>query len=452
VNLSSAIEHALDGNAILFLGAGFSTGAHNLRDKPLMTSGQLASHLAKIVDIEEDAFLEDAAEEYINRFGKDRLIQELFNEFSVRDVSNAHEIIAQVPWKTLYTTNYDNVSEMSYTRVGRKLLPLTLSDNIKKVARGDFTHCVHINGFIQRLNVETLENEFKLTDLSYITSSLSNSPWMTKFRDDIQSARAVFFVGYSLQSDLDIRRSTIAKRAHDGVTLQTGAFDFDVNQFASLSDLVQVDTAVCDGFLIHGSEHAQQLKRIGARSVGAVVSAVPHFDPVELSFDRTDHVRASGGRMGQYGDSSRVMYAVHQLLHIFESHACGDAVSENVDRTTVQGELEAGNHDERMAGERFAKSDVLIHAIFVENFRMVAHGCETHAGRFEGLNEPLQRFLTIGKHAVDVEHTLQKHLSCDLEHLFNFDRNVAIPQFLLSIHQSPHPDESQIEDGDRRQC
>lgn len=206
MELSQAIEHALDGNAILFLGAGFSVGAQNLRDKPIMTGGQLASYLARIAGIEEDALLEDAAEEYMARFGKDRLIKELFNEFSARDVTKSHEIIAQVPWKALYTTNYDNVSEVAYTRVGKKLVSLTLDDNMKKTPRGDFTHCVHINGYIQKLNRETLENEFKLTDLSYITASLADSPWMTKFRDDIRSSRAVFFVGYSLQSDLDIRR------------------------------------------------------------------------------------------------------------------------------------------------------------------------------------------------------------------------------------------------------
>ena len=46
----------------------------------------------------------------------------------------------------------------------------------------------------------------ELTDLSYVSSSLVESPWMTKFRDDITMARAVFFVGYSLKSDLDIKR------------------------------------------------------------------------------------------------------------------------------------------------------------------------------------------------------------------------------------------------------
>ena len=46
----------------------------------------------------------------------------------------------------------------------------------------------------------------ELTDLSYVSSSLVESPWMTKFRDDITMARAVFFVVYSLKSDLDIKR------------------------------------------------------------------------------------------------------------------------------------------------------------------------------------------------------------------------------------------------------
>ena len=123
MDLSLAIEHAIDGNAILFLGSGSSIGALNLRNEPFMTGSQFAKHLAKLADIEEDALLEDAAEEYVNKFGEEKLIQELQFEFTAKEITKGHEILAQVPWKAIFTTNYDNVFEMAYTRVGKKLQP-----------------------------------------------------------------------------------------------------------------------------------------------------------------------------------------------------------------------------------------------------------------------------------------------------------------------------------------
>ena len=65
--------------------------------------------------------------------------------------------------------------------------------------------CIHLNGYIDRLNRDTLWSEFKLTEASYVSTSLIDSPWLVLFREDLRLARAVFFLGYSL-ADLDIKR------------------------------------------------------------------------------------------------------------------------------------------------------------------------------------------------------------------------------------------------------
>jgi hypothetical protein len=63
-----------------------------------------------------------------------------------------------------------------------------------------------INGYVERLTRDNIWSEIKLTDSSYLTAALTDSPWMVLFRQDLQLARAVFFVGYSLASDIDIKR------------------------------------------------------------------------------------------------------------------------------------------------------------------------------------------------------------------------------------------------------
>ena len=51
----------------------------------------------------------------------------------------------------------------------------------------------------------TAGDEIRLTDSSYVTGSIADSPWCAAFRQDLAIAKAVFWVGYSI-ADLDIAR------------------------------------------------------------------------------------------------------------------------------------------------------------------------------------------------------------------------------------------------------
>ena len=207
MDLEAALELALDGHAVLFVGAGFSRGATNRLGQPLKSAPELANHLASQTGLEAGTSLDDAAEEFINERGEESLVQELKTEFTVNEITAAHDNIAMVPWRRIYTTNYDNVIETAYLGLNRTLKPVTLSAEAR-LRRGDKdseTLCVHLNGFVDFLTRDNIGSELKLTDTSYLTASISGSPWSTMFRQDLSLAHAVFFVGYSL-ADLDIRR------------------------------------------------------------------------------------------------------------------------------------------------------------------------------------------------------------------------------------------------------
>jgi hypothetical protein len=204
MNLETALEHAIDGNAILFTGSAFSEGAINLRNARFKRGRQLASYLSKKCKLPEGTHLEDAAEEYLAKFGEDALIEELQQEYTVKEVGNAQLQIAKIPWKRIYTTNYDNIMEVSFNKTSKRLTPVTMSDDIRSIPKND-PLCIHFNGFIDRLTRETLESEIKLTESSYLTADIVASQWAVLFRQDINTARSIFFVGYSLY-DLDIKR------------------------------------------------------------------------------------------------------------------------------------------------------------------------------------------------------------------------------------------------------
>lgn len=204
MDLDRALEHALDGRALLFTGAGFSRGAVNLRGGSFKSAAQFANYLGTQVGLPEGTPLDDASEEFAQKLGGERLLKEIQTEFTARQISKSHEQIPSVRWRKIYTTNYDNVIEQAYLKAGRNLTSVTMGDDIRAISK-DPTLCIHLNGYVGRLTLETIWSEAKVTDTSYLTASLAASEWATLFREDVEIASAVFFIGYSL-SDLDLRR------------------------------------------------------------------------------------------------------------------------------------------------------------------------------------------------------------------------------------------------------
>ena len=199
MNLEEASQHVLSGNAILFCGAGFSREAKNLKGEAFKTGRELSAMLGEQLGLTETYELHDISDAYLSRKGAPTLISELSAQFRCSEVCSYHQAIARLPWRCIYTTNFDNVLETSNPR----LKPVTLSDKIENVQSN--TLSVHLNGYVDRLNASTIESELRLTGSSYAAGPISSSEWMARFRQDLAYSKAVIFIGYSI-SDLDIRR------------------------------------------------------------------------------------------------------------------------------------------------------------------------------------------------------------------------------------------------------
>lgn len=111
MDFEAALEHALNGDALLFVGAGSSREATNIRGSRLKSGADLARHLSGLANLPEDTSLDDAAEEFTTLRGEYELLNELRQEYSTREAGECHLQIARVPWRRIYTTNYDNVME-----------------------------------------------------------------------------------------------------------------------------------------------------------------------------------------------------------------------------------------------------------------------------------------------------------------------------------------------------
>jgi hypothetical protein len=205
MEFEDALAKLLDGTAIMFAGAGCSDRAINLRGRPFLKGSELAKHFAERAGITDTILsLDDAAEAFVEKHGDNALIREIQNEFTAKSITDYHIQLGNLPWRLIYTTNFDDVLEEAYKKNSKVLIPVTTSDDPFSLSKGQ-TLCVHLNGFIHRLNLDTIGTELKLTESSYLSLEFADSPWATAFRYDINIARAVFFIGYSLY-DLDLKR------------------------------------------------------------------------------------------------------------------------------------------------------------------------------------------------------------------------------------------------------
>lgn len=204
VEVQEAIKRVFDGEGILFLGAGFSLGAVNLRNEMFMAGPAIADHFAHLSGLSPDTGLEDAAEAFTDASGVDALIREVQELFTAKEVCDYHRMVAALPWKRVYTTNYDNVFELASRLESQRVTTVTTSANIYEIPK-DHRICIHLNGYVDNLDREKMGGELKLTDTSYVTASIADTTWAMLLRQDLKLASAVFFIGYSLY-DLDIKR------------------------------------------------------------------------------------------------------------------------------------------------------------------------------------------------------------------------------------------------------
>ena len=202
MDYKQALIAARNGNAILFLGAGFSRGLHSVKSNELPSGSELAKILCKEADVKITSDLGLAAKRYLKKQSEDSLIDILKSYFVVKDTPDTYSSIFKCPWRQVYTTNYDNVFEIGAQKQ-EMLYESVDSTDIPRNSAGK-QRVVHINGFISTVNCNNLNTSFKLTNPSYLTTHFRDSVWSEVFIRDINSAHAVFFVGYSLY-DIDIQ-------------------------------------------------------------------------------------------------------------------------------------------------------------------------------------------------------------------------------------------------------
>lgn len=238
-HLELALQAISSGNAVLFLGAGFSNSATGLNGINMPTSAILAQKLGDLKEFDAEGDLTYASSRYLSKGGDElSLIKILRETFTVTEIKPHHKAIASAPWRNVYTTNYD----LCYETAAKENNILVNTIDIKNKPSDYLTQkqCIHLNGSLNILTSESLKNDFKLTLLSYLSSNtLLQSPWLYLFKKDLEFSSAIIFVGYSLydikiQEILNKNQEFISKTffiTQDSINDRT---KFELSQFGSI--------------------------------------------------------------------------------------------------------------------------------------------------------------------------------------------------------------------------
>ncbi len=193
------LDDIATGKCLPFIGAGFSLNAKLSNKSKMPDWPVLTGILAQIVEVAQNIGGPKVASAYETKFGRVQLIEAIRNALhsDVVEPGSAHIAFAQLPFETIYTTNFDLLLEEANTQikkpyrslVGELQMPFhggPLTTNIVKM-HGDLRHEEHM--------IVTQEDYDKyLTEYPVICTHLSA----------MLITRTALFIGYSL-SDPDFQ-------------------------------------------------------------------------------------------------------------------------------------------------------------------------------------------------------------------------------------------------------
>lgn len=185
------------GKCLPFVGAGFSLNARLPIGKVMPAWPELTAHLASIGRLSVDSSGPVVASEFEKRFGRVQLIEAIRKALhtGTAEPGNTHRAFAELPFDTIYTTNFDLLLEDAFTAIKRPFRSLVgelqmpfhggpLTTSIVKM-HGDLRHEEHV--------IVTREDYERYLDTYPVIATHLSALLITK---------TALFVGYSL-SDPD---------------------------------------------------------------------------------------------------------------------------------------------------------------------------------------------------------------------------------------------------------
>jgi hypothetical protein len=185
--ITTYVDALRDQSAALFAGAGLSIPAGIVNWKELLRD--IAGDVGLNVDKEHD--LVSVAQYHFNKQGRHKINQKLVDEFSTRArLTDNHTLLASLPIRTYWTTNYDTLIEQSLKEAGKtpdvKITPESLATTLH---RRDAT-VYKMHGDVSQAEKAVVTKE------DYELYSTTRQLFSTALQGDLVS-KTFLFIGFS---------------------------------------------------------------------------------------------------------------------------------------------------------------------------------------------------------------------------------------------------------------
>ena len=215
INMQELVDQIKSDNTVLILGAGASipSGAPSVSD--------LIDAISKAFRIEIDGLslseIAGLAEHKRNRSELIKLIREKFKDLRPKGA------LLNVPnhtWKSIYTTNYDELIEDAYQRANKHLTVFSSNFDFQAQSNPIAMKLLKLHGTIAQDSVDGYVHNMILTQADYDASSEFRETLYTRLKDDLNPGSNVIVIGQSLTDphlqDLIAEVIKINKRVSSG--------------------------------------------------------------------------------------------------------------------------------------------------------------------------------------------------------------------------------------------
>jgi len=174
-------------NVAIFAGAGLSTASGYVNWKELLRP--LASELN--LDIDQESDLVAIAQFYLNENGRNRISQQLMDEIATLKVPNEiHQILARLPIRTYWTTNYDKLIEKALENSGKTPDVKYTNNHLALTKRRRDAVIYKMHGDIDHPDSAIISKD------DYEGYPVTNAPYITALSGDLVS-KTFLFIGFS---------------------------------------------------------------------------------------------------------------------------------------------------------------------------------------------------------------------------------------------------------------
>lgn len=187
---------ARNGGGILFCGAGFSADCLNFAPDETIGTGAQLLNLFNSQLRQEPPYkdLQNAADALHDKIADNGMMKLLKERFTVSEVTSDMTDLIRYPWRSVYTTNYDNAIEIAAQAAKKPIETLNNTDD----PRSEISNLpiFHLHGYVHKWDIMNFRESCVLGAESY--SKLTNvKRWLKRFRHDVDQSQIVVFIGFN---------------------------------------------------------------------------------------------------------------------------------------------------------------------------------------------------------------------------------------------------------------